>query len=76
MLISLYPPAYSGAGTQAEHLVRALVAQGAEMKVLGSLPRGSDAQRCERSTNLEVRRFRTGAFCRSPWRGSSGARSW
>jgi glycosyltransferase involved in cell wall biosynthesis len=57
MLISLYPPAYSGAGTQAEHLVRALVAQGAEMKVLGSLPRGSDAQRCERSTNLEVRRF-------------------
>jgi glycosyltransferase involved in cell wall biosynthesis len=57
MLLDYYRPAYTGAGYQAERLIRELIGLGIDVEVLAPLPQDSDAPRRERSGRLSILRF-------------------
>jgi glycosyltransferase involved in cell wall biosynthesis len=57
MVLNYYRPAYTGAGYQAERLIRELTGLGIDVDLLAPLPQGSDAPRRETSGRLSIRRF-------------------
>ncbi len=62
MLLSHYRPEYTGAGYQADRLIRGLIGLGIEVEVLAPLPQDSDAPRRETSDRLSILRFQIPRF--------------